>query len=436
MAGFFDTLLGDTPERSMQVNLLLQGLAQRNGVGGLLNANMYAAQAPDRKRQADMEALKLNLLQAQVSETQAQAQERAEMVKAKQAAAAAAARNQGLIAGFGRPQPGMGPTGAVNDALPPDMQIGAQPQIGPTGSGGDYTALLQQGVPYELVKQLADSRNLGREEVARTIETMRNGRPVTMQFDKFGNPVGRGQEQWKAPVFQNLGGRTAAIDPVSMGERGSFAQSMSPEAIASNKLGWANNALTRRGQDLTDARSRDTNAAGKIPAGYRMKLDGSMEAIPGGPADLKAGADGQKKVGDARDVLTLLNEVDELLPKSTGSYTGAGVDAAIGGIFGSSTGGARAGSQLKALQGALIGKMPKMTGPQSDKDVQLYREMAGQVGDVTIPVSQRQAASAVIRKLNEKYAGMPEGSSVKKAGPFSDASKEQRYQAWKAGQGK
>jgi hypothetical protein len=223
-----------------------------------------------------------------------------------------------------------------------------------------------------------------------------------------------------------------------MGERGSFAQSMSPEAIASNKLGWANNALTRRGQDLTDARSRETNAAGKIPAGYRMKMDGSMEAIPGGPADLKAGADGQKKVGDAKDVLTLLNEVDELLPKSTGSYTGAGIDAAVGGVFGSSTAGARAGSQLKALQGALIGKMPKMTGPQSDKDVQLYREMAGQVGDVTIPVSQRQAASAIIRKLNEKYAGMPEGSSrpPTAAAPFADSSKEQRYQAWKASQGR
>ena len=56
-------------------------------------------------------------------------------------------------------------------------------------------------------------------------------------------------------------------------------------------------------------------------------------------------------------------------------------------------------------------KMPKMTGPQSDKDVQLYREMAGQVGDPMVPRAQRQAAAATIRKLNEKYAGMPQGSS-------------------------
>jgi hypothetical protein len=52
-----------------------------------------------------------------------------------------------------------------------------------------------------------------------------------------------------------------------------------------------------------------------------------------------------------------------------------------------------------------------MSGPQSDKDVQLYREMAGQVGDPTLPVGTRQKASETIRRLNEKYAGMSEGAS-------------------------
>ncbi len=186
------------------------------------------------------------------------------------------------------------------------------------------------------------------------------------------------------------------------------------DAMLSAQTSRANNAATVgatiRGQNMTDARSREANQSGKIPPGYRATANGGLEAIPGGPADLKVNAAGVAKVSDAKDVLGLLDEVDVLLPKSTGSYAGVAADAVAGSI-GKSTEGAKTVAQLKALQGALVSKMPKMSGPQSDKDVLLYREMAGQVGDATIPVAQRQAASSIIRKLNEKYAGMPEGSS-------------------------
>ena len=196
------------------------------------------------------------------------------------------------------------------------------------------------------------------------------------------------------------------------------------DARLSAETSRANNAATVgatiRGQNLTDARAREANQSGKIPPGYRATANGGLEAIPGGPADLKTNAAGVAKVSDAKDVLGLLDEVDALLPKSTGSYGGVAADA-IAGAFGGSTEGAKTVAQLKALQGALVSKMPKMSGPQSDKDVLLYREMAGQVGDATIPVAQRQAASSIIRKLNEKYAGMPEGSSKKdgKTGDWS-----------------
>ena len=129
-----------------------------------------------------------------------------------------------------------------------------------------------------------------------------------------------------------------------------------------------------------------------------------MEAIPGGPSDLKNSAPAVQKTSDAKDVLSLLDEVDALLPEATGSYLGAGADS-LAGMVGYGTKGAQSGAQLKALEGSLIAKMPKMSGPQSDKDVLLYKQMAGQVGDATIPVSQRQAASKMIRKLNEKHAG-------------------------------
>lgn len=212
-------------------------------------------------------------------------------------------------------------------------------------------------------------------------------------------------------------------------------------------VGAANNAVTAQGQRIAAGTAaaalaqRDrhfvaTQASGKIPSGYRANPDGSMAFIPGGPGDPNASKEVAQKKSDAKDVLGLLDEADLLLPEATAGYVGAGVDH-IARLAGSSLPGADAAAQLKTIQGALISKMPKMSGPQSDKDVLLYREMAGQVGDSTIPASQRQAAASMVRKLNEKYAGVPEGSSKKAptpAGGFSDAAKEARYQAFKAGQ--
>jgi hypothetical protein len=212
---------------------------------------------------------------------------------------------------------------------------------------------------------------------------------------------------------------TQSVDPVTgkVSVVGTQVINQSADNAANNARmaaeGAANRGVTMRGQNMADARSQQTIAGGKVPAGYRMKVDGTMEAIPGGPADRKVGEDASKKITDAKDVLGILDEVDKLLPSSTGGYLGTGVDAGLGAL-GVSTSGAKTIDQLKVLQGALVSKMPKMSGPQSDKDVLLYREMAGQVGDSTIPVARRQAAAAEVRRLNEKYAGMQPGDSLKK----------------------
>jgi hypothetical protein len=47
--------------------------------------------------------------------------------------------------------------------------------------------------------------------------------------------------------------------------------------------------------------------------------------------------------------------------------------------------------------------MPRMEGPQSDADVKLYRDAAGQIGDPTVPASIKKASVATIRQLQEKY---------------------------------
>ena len=152
-------------------------------------------------------------------------------------------------------------------------------------------------------------------------------------------------------------------------------------------------------------RTFDESIKVKPPSGYTFK-DGGLSAIPGGPADLKINAESVKKTTDANDVISILNVVDTLLPKSTGSLTGTVIDT-VSGVVGKTPKGAESAQQLRMLQGALISKMPKMSGPQSDKDVLLYRQMAGEIGDSTIPVKNRQAAATMLRTLNEKYSDAP-----------------------------
>ncbi len=111
----------------------------------------------------------------------------------------------------------------------------------------------------------------------------------------------------------------------------------------------------------------------------------------------------QKKAVDAGSAIDLLDEASRLLPTSTGSAAGRMVDD-IAGAAGVATEGAKSIAALQTIAGQLVSRMPRMEGPQSDKDVQLYKQMAGDLANPSIPVETRQAALAQIRRLNEKYA--------------------------------
>jgi hypothetical protein len=228
-------------------------------------------------------------------------------------------------------------------------------------------------------------------------------------LDKFGSPVGQALPQAVKMEMADQGGSRVAYDPYGLLAGQQFKKTQTPDSIASN-------AVTMRGQNMADARSRETLAqGGKPPAGYRWKADGSMEAIPGGPADTKQGGVGAK-VQDANEAIALLNQADPLLKGSTGSYSGAAIDK-VAQLFGASTPGSINAQQLKAIEGALVAKMPKMSGPQSDKDVMLYRQMAALIGDETVPYERKAAAVQSVREIQERYAGMASGSSKPTAGP-------------------
>ena len=143
-----------------------------------------------------------------------------------------------------------------------------------------------------------------------------------------------------------------------------------------------------------------------------------------------------KKETDANDVLSLADDAKAILPKAHGS----GIGNAIGGaanFLGIANDKNNADAQLKVISGALVSKMPKMSGPQSDKDVQLYREMAGQIGDSTLPIESRMAALETVKKINAKHATQqPRQEAPQVGGAYGDPAKEQRYQQWLRSQGR
>lgn len=95
-----------------------------------------------------------------------------------------------------------------------------------------------------------------------------------------------------------------------------------------------------------------------------------------------------------------------ILKQSTNSYFGRGIDYTVRGLFGRSTKGDDAAAKLGTLGGQLVALMPKMSGPQSDKDVAMYKAMAGKLDDATLPYDVRKSALDTIDALNEKYAEM------------------------------
>lgn len=193
--------------------------------------------------------------------------------------------------------------------------------------------------------------------------------------------------------IRNLGGVDQAFSTdqvsgkVTPGQ--TFAKTASPEAL------------------LADARARA--AQGQAAAQFNQRLAFDREQATNKPPT-GAPATAAAKVLDAQEAIAILNQAEPLLKKSTGSGIGFVVDK-IAQAFGAATPGAISAQALKVLEGNLVAKMPKMSGPQSDKDVALYRQMAAVIGDETIPYKQKVAALDQVREIQERYAGMTPGSS-------------------------
>lgn len=112
-----------------------------------------------------------------------------------------------------------------------------------------------------------------------------------------------------------------------------------------------------------------------------------------------------KRDSNMRGLGSIIDEARGVLQgkvKPTSSALGSIADA-VGGAAGLNVRGAAEADQLKAIGGALVAKMPRMEGPQSNFDVQNYQRMAGDVGNERLPIERRLKALDTVEKLWRKY---------------------------------
>lgn len=144
--------------------------------------------------------------------------------------------------------------------------------------------------------------------------------------------------------------------------------------------------------DARTYRGGSLNAPGVIGVSGRLSDREKLEA---------------KRQFNMQGIGAVIQQAEELLTGKDGQLpTQSGIGTAIdfaGSLVGMTPPGAPEADKLRAIGGALTSKMPRMEGPQSDKDVALYKEMAAQIGNSQLPVARRRAALETVKGLWAKY---------------------------------
>jgi hypothetical protein len=228
-----------------------------------------------------------------------------------------------------------------------------------------------------------------------------------------GYTLGKGQKRFQAgqvvaegaPDIQsvNLGNRVEFLDPAQMSGK-SLGLGMSPGDSARLAQSDRQHAQSLAVQQAGQNKPVFHDGAWVMPPSSGNPQGGMVKT----PLYAPPKGSPENIAQSANKSLAIIDEADKLLGDATGSYVGAGLDLA-GQTVGVSTKGAQATAKLKALEGSLMMAQPRMEGPQSDKDAALYKQMAGQIGDPTIPVNTRRAALQTIREMHQRYGtGQPQ----------------------------
>lgn len=157
----------------------------------------------------------------------------------------------------------------------------------------------------------------------------------------------------------------------------------------------------------------------KRKADYEMGVGGAPSVKQMSEIEAKRMEENRKKSEQATNMVELIQKADSLLNDASSGLVETGVSLGKRAV-GKSDATTQANEQLKLISGWLVSNVPRMEGPQSEFDVRNYQQMAGQVGDSTVPVEDRRAALKSLLELQKKY-----GASGKSGGkPSLDLGKE------------
>ena len=195
-------------------------------------------------------------------------------------------------------------------------------------------------------------------------------------------------------VKLNTGGGTRMagnVPVVTQREGESYASFKQREKLAQEQA----EANIQAGKEITVKRE-----GAKIETQKELNL---AEEKPTAQAKGEEKAKPTKRYGNAIEVYGVAKEINEQLPRATGSAIGAKVDD-VAAFFGYSTEGAQATAKLQVLADKILKNVPRFEGPQSDRDVDAYKEAAGKLADPNTPNETRAAAFKTILEINAKYA--------------------------------
>ena len=152
-------------------------------------------------------------------------------------------------------------------------------------------SIMQNPTPEAVEASLQHYGKVSGEDLTeiRNIFGQAKGDPEMIRRIAFGLAQDADKQMPKTDTM-DFGGGVArqAIDPLTgkILSTQTIVKTQSPDNAATNETSRANNAASVAAT-IQAANIRSEGDRGKVPAGYRMLQDGTMEAVPGGPADLK-----------------------------------------------------------------------------------------------------------------------------------------------------
>lgn len=251
------------------------------------------------------------------------------------------------------------------------------------------------------------------------------------------------QDEMRRNALQQYGA-TGNINALAMGDPETAAKLRMNQDTLGQRERMMREQMAMR-ERLLAQRGTKGNPA---PSGFRWTADGNLERIPGGPADLKAEAELQKKAAGAGDVdvaLGTLRDAYDRLEKGGGitstensaagniipSLSASGPGQAMGRMFGTQNQSAR--NDIAMARPALLAALMRATG-MSAKQMDSNAELKLWLSTATDPTLDVQSNRRALQNIEKKYLGgaklggpADRESSGGASGGWDDA-KESRYQ--------